>query len=578
MFDERPRMRAVPRHSISGPFSREIVGVGFFFALLLAIVFGQIADHRFVNFDDPMYLYENGWVTGGLNGESWAWAWTNKDVLLWHPLTWLLHLTMSELFGMNPAPHLLLNLGLHGINVVLLFVWCRIFGPSRGVALVVATLFAIHPVNVETVAWASQLKSTLSTTCLLGTMLTYCAWGRTPKIHLYAWAVVFSILGLLAKPMLVTLPFLLLVLDYWPLNRLSGGGVNWRRIGLEKAPFVLLAAAGAVLTLMPWGPQASIHESVTISEEGLPLDRLASVPLNIWRYLSLLLWPIDLAVLYPEQLGGNLGLVFAAIVGLGVCSWTTWRRRTVQPVSWFGWLWFLVGLVPVSGIVGIGPHGWADRYLYVPQIGLLLALVCWLDWLLQPIGRWRAVVAGVLTINLAALSFAQTRVWRNSLTLWENAAAITPTNGPLHNNLGNALLVAGNLAAAAEQFELAQRLEPTNPRPYINLAVIAQRVGAADQAVELLRQVLEVAPNDHRAMSNLAALLMDQNEYAAAQALLEQAIVLRPEFGDAHTNLGVLHAELGNYQKARAHFLSALRINPSDKIVEHNLSLLESAP
>ena len=562
-----------PRWDRGARLSTGLVGLAL--GLLIAIIYGQVWRHGFVNFDDPMYLYENGHVTAGLTADGFRWAWVNKDVLQWHPLTWLGHMLVAELGGPGPRPHLLVNVTMHWMNAVLLFLWLRAATAAPGRSLAVALLFAVHPVNVETVAWASQLKSTLSTTLWLAALWAYTIYVQRGSRRAYWLAVLAGALGLLAKSMLVSLPLVLLLLDFWPLGRTplrpgSHPAAGWRPVLVDKIPFVLLALAGAIVTAVPWGPHSDLH-----TVNALPWDRLVTVPINYVRYLGLLFRPVNLAVLYPEELGGTAQQLVGAPLLLAGLSVAVWRKRRAHPELLFGWAWFLITMLPVSGLIRLGPQGWADRYLYVPALGLFIAAVWWLT------GRFTekfraapAVLMGGAVLIYGTLSFAQVRYWENSLTLWRHAAAITPPSLAGHLNLGNALQVACGDREAESEFNAALALAPGDPRAYIDLALIAQKYGRAAEAIRLLRHALELSPNDARIHSNLGSLLQDTGDTTGARQHLERAIALRPEWAEAQTNFGVLLASTGDLPGALQHFTEAARLKPGDPTARHNLELV----
>lgn len=550
--------------------------VAVWLALVVAIaaVYHGVERHHFVNFDDPMYLYENGHVTAGLTAEGLGWAWTSKETLQWQPVAWMAHMLVSEAVGMEPAPHLLVNLLLHALNAGLLFLLLRTLTGAPGRSFVVALLFAVHPVNVETAAWASQLKSTLSTAfCLVG-LLAYARQARRgggfSPIALGA-----LLLSLLAKPMMISFPLLLALVDFWPLQRLpatrgSGAGVAWGRWLLEKMPYILVAGVIAMVTALPWGAHS---EMATV--HGLEWQRIAALPCNYVRYLGLLFWPVDLAVLYPERLDYPPLLEAGALLLMLGVSIAAWLLRQRQPALLVGWGWFLFTLLPVSGIVQLGPQGLADRYLYVPGIGLLMAVVWLAAGTLEGRGRyWQPVLAGVVAVACGWLARTQVGYWENSLALWSHAAAVTLPSAVRHVNLGNALLGAGRLPAAEAEFAAAIALGGNDPRPYVNLAVIAQQRGDTARAAGLLRHALVLAPTDARILSNLGSLLDDLGKKTEARPLLEKAVQLRPDLAEARINLGALLAQAGELDRALDCFEAAARLKPGDPAVIRNLQLL----
>jgi Flp pilus assembly protein TadD len=540
--------------------------------VVIAAAYLGLERHRFVNFDDPMYLYENGHVTAGLTAEGLRWAWTNKDTLQWQPVTWMAHLLVSEVAGMRPAPHLLANLLLHAVNAGLLFGLLRTLTGASGRSLVVALLFAVHPVNVETAAWASQLKSTLSTAFCLGGLWAYARSARHGG-GFSPVALGALLLSLLAKPMMIAFPLLLALVDFWPLQRLPavrGAAAAWGRWLRGKLPYLVVAGAVALVTALPWGAHP---EMATVT--GIEWRRIVALPCNYVRYLGLLFWPADLAVLYPENLAYPPLLSAGALLLMTVISLAAWRLRQRQPALLVGWGWFLFALFPVSGIVRLGPQGLADRYLYVPGIGLLVAMVWLVAGALAGQGRrWQPVVAGCAVMACVWLSHRQVGYWENSLTLWSHTAAVTPPSAVRHINLGNALLNAGRPAEAETEFAAALAFEANDPRPYVNLAIIAQQRGDTVRAAGLLRHALVLAPTDARIHSNLGSLLDDMGEKTEAKTLLEKAVRLRPDLAEAWINLGVWFAQAGEPDRALPCFETAARLKPGDPVVLRNLELL----
>lgn len=541
---------------------------------ILAVYYG-IWEHQFVNFDDPMYLYENAHVTVGLTAESMSWAWTNKDAILWHPLTWLSHQLVSELAGMQPGPHLLVNLALHGLNAGLLFILLRVLTGAAGRSFAVALLFAVHPVNVETAVWASQLKSTLSTCFFLLGLLGYVRHSHRGGDGFSRTALGAMILSLLAKPMVVSFPLLLFLLDFWPLQRLPsfhGQAVlgGWSRWLLAKIPFVLVAGVVVVLVAWPWGAHPEMN-----TMHGFEWRRIAALPCNYARYLSLLVWPANLAVLYPEALDYSQWAKIGALFLLLGISAATWVLRWRHPALLVGWAWFLFTLLPVSGLVGIGPQGLADRYLYIPGIGLFIAVI-WIGADAVP-DRWtglRPLLVGVVAVVCGGLAHGQVHYWRNSLALWQHAAAVTPPSSTLHVNLGNALLTEGRDREAAVEFRAAILMREKDFRPYVNLAIIAQHAGNTGEAINTMRQALALAPTDARILSNLGSLLQDAGQLPAARQFLERAVALQPNLPEAQTNLGVLLAQAGELSRALACFQAAARLKPDDPTMQQNLRLV----
>lgn len=534
-------------------------------------VYAPVVGHRFVNFDDGLYIYENGRVTAGVTFSGLAWAWTNKVATVWHPLTWIAHMLVCEFGGLQPATHLAVNLGLHVASTLLLFTWLFQTTRAIGRSFAVALLFGLHPANVETVAWASQLKSTLSTFFFFLTLIAYAHHLRTRDRRPYVAAVIASVLGSLAKPVFVTLPLVLMLLDRWPQPYAAepSACAPGRR---HLLPFWLVASASATVTLIPWGHAENFHPS----SDGLRLDRLLTVPVNYVRYLGELFWPARLAVLYPERLDAAAATVLGAVALLAAVTCLAWQSRRRFPALFFGWSWFLLTLAPVSGVIRIGPHGWADRYLYVPSVGIFLALAWTGAELLR---SRRALSAGFAAIacTLAVRARTQVGYWHDSLTLWEHDARVAGPCEVEHVNYGNALLGAGRAAEAAREFQAALRENPANFRSYVNLAAIAEKRGDQAEMLRLLTTAKTYAPDDARVRSNLGSVLMDLHRPQAARRELDEAIRLQPDLCEAHTNLGIWYVGQHDLVRAYAEFRHAAEIRPDDPAVLGNLQRIRSA-
>ena len=545
----------------SRPERERLALAGLLLFLAVFAVYGQTTGFAFNNYDDPPYVTENPPVARGLSAEGLVWAFTTGHTGMWHPVTWLSHMLDVTLFGMKPAGHHLVNVVLHALSAILLFAFLRGATQQTGRSLVVALFFALHPLNVETVAWVSQRKSVLSAFFF---MLTLLAWlghvrgrrGAGPA----AW--VFYALGLMAKPMLVTLPALLLLLDVWPLRRL---GLGWKRLVLEKWPFFLLTCASLFMLLFPpvKVDTADLPQTVSLLtvQHGLA---------NYLSYLGLLAWPWPLGVLYPKPLTVPAwDWVGGLVVLLGV-TWWLFRRGRTRPDSLVGWLWFAGVLFPVVGVVPMGaPQGIADRYAYLPAIGLFIALV----WAWRGKVWMGAGVAGVVAVVWAGVASIQTGYWRNSLTLWSHTAAITPANPTLLINHGAALFAAGHLSEAEACFLRLEALAPQESRASLNLAVIYERQGKLAQAVEAAGRSVDLAPGDYRARSNYASLLTTSGQAGKAEEQLQIVIKQHPDFAGSWINLGILHVEAGRIAEAAKCFEQALAIQPDSAAARQNLEL-----
>ncbi|HVI77665.1 MAG TPA: tetratricopeptide repeat protein, partial [Candidatus Acidoferrum sp.] len=446
-------------------------------------VFGQTLAHDFVNFDDHVYVYENPLVVRGISTEGIIGAFAHTHALNWHPLTTLSHMLDCQLYGLNPGGHHLTNVILHTMSVLLLFLVLKQTTNALWQSVFVAVLFAIHPLHVESVAWIAERKDVLSAVFFMVTLAAYARYARTPSIGRYLLVALFFACGLMSKPMLVTLPFLLLLLDYWPLRRLesqkSPVGSQLRRLVTEKVPLFTLSACSCMVTLFTQkaGPNAI---------DQLPfLWRLNNAFVSYVTYIWQMLWPVRLAVFYPHRNDGlSLIAVTLAIAFLLAVSVLVISLRRTKPYLVTGWFWYLGMLVPVIGIVQVGEQAHADRYTYLPQIGLYI-MTAWAvgDLLSESTSRVRRALvaaAGLITVvTLSVRAFGQTSWWKNSETLWTHTLAVTSDNDVAHNNLGFLLLRRGELDAAISHFEAALDIRSRSTQTHYNLgaALIQNNLG-----------------------------------------------------------------------------------------------------
>jgi tetratricopeptide (TPR) repeat protein len=456
-------------------------------ALILAVaaIYGQTARHAFTSFDDDVYILNNPAVTGGLSWKGLAWAF-GYHAANWHPLTWLSHMLDAQIFGLWAGGHHLVSAAIHAANAVLVLVLLRGMTGSFWPSAAVAAAFAVHPLRVESVAWAAERKDVLSGLFWLLATGAYVRYARRPTPpRALAVAALFA-LGLASKPMLVTLPFTLLLLDGWPLGRARArpgrdASSVWGPLLLEKSPLFLMSLLSSLVTYR--GQSTGVIKSV---EADLP-DRLANAAVSYLAYVGSFLWPKELALLYPFPSGGiPLGATAAALAALAVLSAAAFRARRRAPYLATGWLWYLGTLVPVIGFVHVGGQARADRYTYLPLLGVTVA-VAWLA-----ADRWprrraaRGVLAALAMAWIAALGLAaasQAAHWRNNLSLYTHATGVTRGNFILLNNFGTALITAGRFAEAAKVFEETIRVNPEHCNAHYNLGWALLNAGRALQSL-----------------------------------------------------------------------------------------------
>lgn len=557
----------------------------FLIAATLA-VYGQLSTHQFINFDDNIYVTDNPLVQEGLTLKGFSWAFTTTRAGNWHPLTWLSHMLDCQLFGLNPAGPHLSNLVFHLANSLLLFLWLLYLTPSVGCSFMVAALFALHPMHVESVAWVAERKDVLSTCFWLLTMWAYVWYVRRPGWVRYLLIPVCFGLGLMAKPMVVTLPFVLLLVDYWPLGRLSlpgpaaavasaapGPGVALKYLVWEKAPLFILSALFCLITVY-----AQREVGALWSFQTLPFtDRLANALAAYAGYLGQMFWPLHLAVVYPHPRHSlPLWQGLAAGLLLAGLSFLALRQARRQPYLPVGWLWYLGTLVPVIGLVQVGRQAMADRYTYVPFIGLFIALV----WGAAALAaRWRAprfvlpVVAGLVLSGLAVCAWVQVGYWRNSISLYEHTLKVTRGNALAHANLGIALAVQGKSEQAMAHYTEALRIKPDFAEVHYNLGVALAAQGKPDQAAARFAETLRLKPSIAEAHNGLGEVLAAQGKLEQAAAHYTEALRLRPNLARTRNNLGVVLADQGKIEEAITQFEKAIQIQPDFSEAHFNLGL-----
>jgi tetratricopeptide (TPR) repeat protein len=600
--------------------------------LLTAAVYAPVARNDFVNYDDSDYVTANRHVTTGLKWENVVWAFGSGHASNWHPLTWISHMMDCQLFGDHPAPMHLVNLVFHVINTVLLFGVMRRFTGALWPSAFVAALFGLHPLHVESVAWISERKDVLSTLFFLLTLDAYSRYveareGRASRVdrnappsdapsslppaqrshalRSYALTLLLFVLGLLSKPMLVTTPFVLLLLDYWPLRRFtspvgpvispgtpvgrvsspgasvgpvtSPGGLRDRpflsifRLGpllLEKVPFLVLSAASCVITFLVQRHGGAVSTSVSLGA------RLTNGVVAYGRYIRKMWWPSDLSVLYPHP--GNWPLVpviwsAAALLAISALAVAQARRR---PYLLTGWLWFLGTLVPVIGLVQVGIQSMADRYTYVPMIGLFIMVTWWLAEL-RPDAQRRSVAlaigAGCSLLACGLLTIRQVGFWCDSEALFAHAVQVTKNNYLAYNNLGFYLSNHGRPAAALENYRRSLEINPNYEDALNNMGYALAGQKQFDQAIAYYQAALRVRPDHVEVHNNLGNALSEVGKIDEAIQQYRFVLEKQPDHADAHNNLGIALAMQGKLDEALPHFRDAIRYKPNYASAHSNL-------
>ena len=559
--------------------TREVAAICSLLALLVFAVFGQTMRHEFFNYDDDRYVYRNPEVIKGLTVGGLVQAFTGREMGLWNPLITIFHMVDCQLYGLNPGGHHLTNVLLHLASVILLFLILRQMTQTLWRSAFVAALFAIHPLRVESVAWIAERKDVLSGLFFMLTLGAYLHYlHRTCSVVRYLAVIFLFALGLMSKLMVVTLPLVLLLLDYWPLNRLfqpaadrsgsaAGISLNWRAVA-EKIPLLALSCGLCVATML--GPK-----------ETEPIDpapfvaRIAEAPVSFVIYLIKMVWPTGLAVIYPNP-EAILPWWPAALALWGLFSLGFFLLRRKHPYLWIGWLWNLGMLVPVSGIVQISRHGRADHYNYLPQIGLYIGLT-WMvaDWA----GEWRhrrvalGSVAAVILCVLSMAAYHQTSYWRDSITLWTHTLRYTPDSSVAHNDLGEALEQSGRVDEAVSHFHRAVEINPKYADAQYNLGVALEKNGRTEEAIAQFNKALEIVPNSAKAHYNLGVTLEKAGRVDEAISHYNRALEINPNSVKAHYNLGIVLGKVGRADEAIPHFAKALELNPSSADINCNLGV-----
>lgn len=546
--------------------------------IAVAVVYGRTDAYPFIPLDDGLYLTGNAVVKQGLSFSGVAWAFTTGHAGNWHPLAWISHMLDVSLFGMDAGAHHLVSAGIHAVNAFLLFLFLRTVTGSFWRSAFAAALFALHPTRVESVAWASERKDLLCAFFWLLGMNAHAAYARRGGASRYVGVVVCHAAALMSKPMAVTFPFALLLLDLWPLRRTTGErGVPWKRLAAEKIPLLALSAAASVATLLTQG------RADYISDRSLS-DRLGNSALALASYLGKLVAPVNLAVCYPHPADAPGGMPWGLVAGASLLILAVlvvaWRIRERAPFLLVGLLWMAGTLVPVIGIVQVGMQGMADRYTYLPFVGLFIAAAWGVAELIPERIRGNrsllAVAAGLLLLVLGVLSFRQAGVWRDGVTLFTHAISATKWNAAAYDGLGTAYFEEKRYTEAIAVARQAVSMTPTSGLFRTNLGAGLSMAGDAEGALREFKEAVVCSPNLDLAWSNYANGLYTSNRYAEAARAAERATTLDPISVDAWNLRGAALGLSGDLDGARACFERALALNPSSQHARNNLEKLKT--
>jgi Flp pilus assembly protein TadD len=541
--------------------------------------------HNFVSYDDDTYVVTNSHVQGGLTLQNIAWAFTSTAAANWHPVTWLSHMLDIQLFGSSPAGHHFTSLLVHLANVLLLFWVLHVMTGALWRSALVAALFAVHPINVESVAWVAERKNLLSTFFWLLTMLAYVRYARRPAWSAYLLVLASSALALMSKPMAVTLPFALMLMDYWPLDRFNlraSGSASEKpqssktrskkpeakqicprrslgQLAMEKAPLLLLAAISSVITVKAQQAGGAVG---TTGVFPLPV-RFENALVSYSQYLLDVVWPFRLAVLYPHPRAAvaALQVALSALVLLGISAIVVWRAKRCRYLP-VGWLWYLGTLVPVIGIVQVGLQARADRYAYVPLIGIFVIIA----WSIEEATKGRRTLVKPLAIGVACtlLTFTvatriQSGYWQNSIALFQRALAVTDNNYVAHNNLGELLAKQDKLDEAEANFAASLAINPSFALARHNMGMMLVQRGKPGEAIAEFSKAVEIDPSFTDAYNKLGAALANQGRFDEAITNFSKAIEINPSYASAHANLGAACEQQGRLAEAVSAYSKALQ-------------------
>jgi tetratricopeptide (TPR) repeat protein len=540
--------------------------IGLLLIISTFVGYWQVQGFDFINLDDPSYITENRYVKNGLTPDGFVWAFTEFHAANWHPVTWLSHMLDVQLFGLDAGRHHLVNVLFHILNTLLLFHVLKRMTGSLWRSALVAALFALHPLHVESVAWVSERKDVISAFFWLLTIFLYHQYVKQPSLTKYIWVFAAMALGLMSKPVVVTLPFVLLLLDFWPLKRVGasfltpGHYMASLKTALllfrEKIPFFILTTLSCWVTIYA---QKQGHAVTTM--ENLEMGtRLANAIFSYLMYLVKLFIPVNLAVFYPHPIDLPLYLSTGAALVLVGISYLVFRQRVKRPYLLVGWLWYVGTLVPVIGLIQVGGQAMADRYTYIPFIGLFI-MIAWSAWdLLRKSSNgklWAGISMMVLLPAMMVMTWVQTGYWKNSITLSEHAVSVTKGNYVAHVMLGSALDERREFQKAIQQYQLALEINPNIENAHINLGNALYRQGQVKKALKHYLAALKINPDYEVIHNNLGLAFLTMGSPNKAISHFRKAILLDPDYAKAHRNLGVAFLRAGQTEMAEFHLQKA---------------------
>ncbi len=542
------------------------------------VVYWQVGKCDFINYDDNVYVFENSFVKSGLTSESIAWAFTSTYASNWHPITWLSHIVDVQLFGLDPRGHHLTNVIIHVATTLLLFLLLFRVTDVAWKSFSVAALFALHPLHVESVAWVAERKDVLSAFFWFLTLFLYIEWVKNKSRILYVIILITYTLGLMSKPMLVTLPVVMLLVDYWPLQRhiahienakekQAPGLLNWMVFSLrEKIPFLLLSVVSSVTTIYAQNKGGALK---TLDLFSL-WQRMGNAVTSYCKYLFKTVWPTDLAIYYPFPKSIVIWQVVLSFIVLLLVTVMALNVRKRHPYFVVGWLWFLVTLIPVIGFVQVGDQAMADRYTYIPLTGVFIASV----WGFPDLKNKKifSLLVTVILVVLSSVTWHQTKYWRNSITLFQHSIEATSDNYIAHNNLGIAYAGKGMYEEAIDNYIKAIEIKPNYVDAHYNLGNALYKVKYYDAAIEQYVITIEMYPEHQKAHNNLGYIYAEMGVFDNAILEYNKAIELNPYYITAYVNLGEALMRTGKINEAEVVYRKILDINSNVNVANDRLN------
>jgi tetratricopeptide (TPR) repeat protein len=562
--------------SESTNYRNEII-IGLFLVIITFSVYWQIQRFDFVHFDDNEYVYDNQHVNNGISSDNLIWAFTAFHSNNWHPLTWISHMLDCQFFGLNPGWHHLTNLLFHIANILLLYIIFRQTTGSIWKSGFIAAIFALHPLHVESVAWIAERKDVLSAFFWMLTLWSYIRYTRRPAFNRYLWVIIFFIFGLMSKPMVVTLPFVLLLMDYWPLNRVQFQSLDAKetkaqviRLLVEKIPLFIFIPISSIFTYF-----AQNHGGIVKSLDVFPLEtRIANAIVSYIRYIEKMIYPTKMAFLHPHQGMPSWWMTAGSCLLVIAISFLAVKNINKRPYLIVGWLWYIGTLVPVIGLVQVGMQSMADRYTYIPSIGLLIIVAFGIsemtsNWRYQKL--WLSITTTALITIFSAITWNQLGYWKNSMTMLAHTLKVTSNNYIAYDSMGVELFGLGRVDEAIQNYLKAIEIYPQNPYSHFNLGMALHAQGRLKEASQQYLQAIRIMPAYYKAYTNLGAALYAQGQTDEAIKQYLKALRINPDYVEAHYNLGLALDTAGRTEDAINHFMQAVRVKPDLVTAQYSL-------